>query len=456
MLNGIRSRTIFFFLIVVLVSSAGLSGYIIHAADTGDTIPELIRIATFGTLFCLAAAVLLAFWLSSLFRGPIHKLSQAARQISHGNYKQEIEIYSEDEIGDLAAIFQHMANQLKDNVAEITADRDRLAVVLAQMGDAIFIVNRQSKILMTNPAAERIFQTPQATLLERTFIEAVHDYEIDNILQQAMTTRKQQTGFIESRPTKQFLGVIATPLPARSDYLVIVQDLTNLRRLETVRRDFVANVSHELRTPIASLKALSETLIEGALDDRNVASEFLKKINVEVDKLSQMVQELVQLSQIESGQTALKKSPTPIGEVIGSAINRLQPLAERAGLSLKMEVSTDLPPVTIDKERIEQVLVNLIHNAIKFTPSGGSVRVTAVKAGGKIEVAVEDNGIGISQDDLPRMFERFYKTDKSRTSGGTGLGLSIAKHIVQAHGGEIRVESREGKGSTFTFSLPLG
>src|ERR1035437_9859748 len=250
MLNGIRSRTIFFFLIVVLVSSAGLSGYIIHAEEIGDTISDLIRIATFGTLFCLAAAVLLAFWLSSLFRKPIHKLSQAARQISHGNYKQEIEIYSEDEIGDLAAIFQHMANQLKDNVAQITAERDRLAVVLAQMGDAIFIVNRQSRILMTNPAAEKIFQTPQATLLKRTFIEAVHDYEIDNILQQAMNNRKQQTGFIESRPTKQFLGVIATPLPARSHYLVIVQDLTNLRRLETVRRDFVANISHELRTPI--------------------------------------------------------------------------------------------------------------------------------------------------------------------------------------------------------------
>jgi two-component system phosphate regulon sensor histidine kinase PhoR len=308
---------------------------------------------------------------------------------------------------------------------------------------------------MTNPAAEKIFQTAQATILERTFIEAVHDYEIDNILQQAMTSHRQQTGFIESRPTKQFLGVIATPLPGRSDFLVIVQDLTNLRRLETVRRDFVANVSHELRTPLASLKALSETLLEGALDDPAVAAEFLNKIDVEVDKLSQMVQELMQLSQIESGQTVLKKSPEAISEVINSAINRLQSLAERAGLDLKTEVNPELPPVSIDKERIEQVLINLIHNAIKFTPSGGKIRVSAVKQGNKITVAVADTGIGIPEDDLPRMFERFYKTDKSRKSGGTGLGLSIAKHIVQAHGGEISVQSQEGKGSTFSFSLPL-
>jgi two-component system phosphate regulon sensor histidine kinase PhoR len=217
----------------------------------------------------------------------------------------------------------------------------------------------------------------------------------------------------------------------------------------------VRKTAHELRTPIASIKALSETLTDGAIEDRAVARSFLEKINTESDKLSQMVQELVELSQIESGQAALNKTVSEINEPIEHAVSRLRPLADRAGVTLKTEVTPELPSIMLDKERIEQVLVNLIHNAIKFTRPTGKIIVSAILQDRRIVVSVADTGTGISEDDLPRIFERFYKTDKSRRSGGTGLGLSIAKHIIQGHGGEISAHSEQGKGSTFVFTLPV-
>lgn len=236
---------------------------------------------------------------------------------------------------------------------------------------------------------------------------------------------------------------------------MLLQDLTEFRRTETVRRDFVSNISHELRTPIASLKVLLETLQGGALDDPKMAADFLNRALAEADRLAQMVNELGELSRIESGLVPLVKTPVAIGEVIGQVVERLSPQAERAGLTVDINNAGGLPRVMADAERISQVLVNIVHNAIKFTPAGGKITVSARVEGGRMLVSVTDTGIGIAPEDLPRVFERFYKADKSRSSGGTGLGLAIAKHIVQLHGGKIWVESQQGKGSTFTFSLPL-
>jgi two-component system phosphate regulon sensor histidine kinase PhoR len=236
--------------------------------------------------------------------------------------------------------------------------------------------------------------------------------------------------------------------------VVLLQDLTELRRLERARRDFVANISHELRTPLASLKALSETLQEGAIEDPAVAKDFLEKINAETDRLAQMVNELSELSRIESGEVPLSIEPIFLAEAVKRVVERLKAQADRAGLSLVVDIPSDLPEALADRERIEQVLVNLIHNAIKFTPPGGQINIAAKAEGDDIQVSVADTGVGIPADDLPRIFERFYKADKARAGGGTGLGLAIAKHIVEAHGGRIWAESIEGRGSTFTFTLP--
>jgi two-component system phosphate regulon sensor histidine kinase PhoR len=242
--------------------------------------------------------------------------------------------------------------------------------------------------------------------------------------------------------------------------------LTEIRRLDTVRRDFISNISHELRTPLASLKALVDTLRDGALEDPPAAQRFLDRIETEVDALTQMVQELLELSRIESRQVPLSMVPTSVADVVIPPTERLRPQAERASLSLNVDLSPELPRVLADTERVRQVVTNLVHNAIKFTRPGGQVSVRAYAAAGDgrspvadrdgptVVIEVADTGVGIPIDDVPRIFERFYKADRARSGGGTGLGLAIAKHIVQGHGGHIWAESIEGQGSTFCFSLP--
>jgi two-component system phosphate regulon sensor histidine kinase PhoR len=238
-------------------------------------------------------------------------------------------------------------------------------------------------------------------------------------------------------------------------YLVILQDLTRVRRLETVRRDFISNISHELRTPLAGLKSLVDTLRGGAIKDRPAAKRFLKRMDAEVDALTQMVEELLELSRIESGQAPLRLAPVPVSEVVVPPVDRLRPQAERGGLDLTVLLPPELPMVLADADRARLVLTNLVHNAVKFTPPGGQVTVAARPDGEEVILSVQDTGVGIPADDLPRIFERFYKADRARSGGGTGLGLAIAKHIVQGHGGRIWVESVEGEGSSFYFTLSV-
>jgi len=413
-------------------------------------------VITWGALIAAVVAIILALQISKMTTGPVKKLTQMSKRMAEGELDQEIQVTSRDEVGELAKAFNRMAARLKEMVALITTERDRMAAILSNMGDGIFVVDGDSKVTTVNRAAQRILQLSENEVLGSTFVKAVRDYELDGILQRCLKTKEQQVGTVETSPRKQFLRVMATPLEDGGGCLLLLQDLTELRRLETVRRDFVANISHELRTPTASIKALAETLRDGAIDDPTVAKDFLAKINAEVDKLTQMVQELGDLSRIESGEASIRKKPFDIAEAIEQVAGRLKAQADRAGLSLGIEIASSLPQALGDRDRVEQVLVNLIHNAIKFTPPGGRVSVSAKAKGNSLLVSVTDTGVGISAEDLPRIFERFYKTDRARTGGGgTGLGLAIAKHIVEAHSGRIWAESAEGKGSIFSFTLPL-
>jgi len=246
--------------------------------------------------------------------------------------------------------------------------------------------------------------------------------------------------------------IVVPDRDTRGGTLLLVQDLTRVRKLETVRRDFISNLSHELRTPLASLKALTETLQDGALTDAEAAPRFLGRIHTEVDALTQMAQELLDLSKIESGQIELVLRKVDPLAVLKSAADRMRLQAERAGVSLTVETATP-PNVRADAARLEGVLVNLIHNAVKFTRRGGSVTLSANADGESVVFAVRDSGAGIPSDDLPRIFERFYRVDKSRAGSGTGLGLSIAKYLVEAHGGAIRAENAEGGGTRISFTL---
>lgn len=357
------------------------------------------------------------------------------------------------DIEPLSKAVRRLAETCAQKIAALEAERTRLAAILDQMTDGVLIVDSGGTIQMANPGAETLFGEG---LIGRSVIIALRHHQLVETWRKCQNSGKAQSKSVELPSTRKFLQLTAIPDQETGGVLLIVQDLTRLRRLETVRRDFISNVSHELRTPLASIKALVETLNDGALEDPLAARRFLSRMQTEVDALTQMSTELLELSRIESGQVPLQIKPTSPAQLLQSAADRMKTQAERAGLDLQVEFCPDLPAIPADASRLEQVLVNLIHNAIKFTPPGGEIRLFARMDGKYIRFNVSDTGAGIDPDDLPRIFERFYKADRARTKGGgTGLGLSIARHIVEAHGGKIWAASEPKKGSTFSFIIPV-
>ena len=413
---------------------------------------SLISAALIGSLL----AVFLALWIVNRTTRPLEDLIQATGQMRQGNFSARLIPASNDEIGVLTRTFNDMAIELQADITELEAERSRMAAVLGMMTDGVIIVDPQNRIQLINPAAVSMFDIVHPEVEGHSLIEVVRHHQVDELLAASRKLNDSQTTTIEIPARQIYLQATATPLGAAlpENTLLLFQNLTRLRRLETVRQDFVSNISHELRTPLASLKALTETLQESALDDPPAAQRFLSRMATEVDALGQIVEELLELTRIESGRVPLKMSPTPPEQLIAKAVERLNEQAERAGLTVEIDCPIDLPPVLADATRLEQVIVNLLHNAIKFTPSGGDIRLSAKTQDDLVIFAVQDTGVGIATDDLPRIFERFYKTDRARSGGGTGLGLAIARHLVEAHGGKIWAESVEGRGSTFYFSIP--
>jgi two-component system phosphate regulon sensor histidine kinase PhoR len=340
-------------------------------------------------------------------------------------------------------------------LSALDSNNARLSTVLEQLTDGVIIVDANGLIQFANPAVQKLFET--SNVLGHSVIEVIRNHQLVDAWRRCQKTNEMQSESVELPARHQFLQLIAIPDTHASGSLLLVQDLTRVRRLETVRRDFISNISHELRTPLASLKALTETLQNGALADPEAGPRFLGRINAEVDALTQMAQELLDLSRIESGQVELILAPLAPKSLITSAADRMRMQVERAGLKLLVKCEDDLPSIRADKSRLEQVLVNLIHNAVKFTKPGGEIVIEAGsrEAVGGVRFAVRDSGGGIPAESLSRIFERFYRVEKSRAGSGTGLGLSISKHIIEAHGGKIWADSEEGRGSVFYFEIPV-
>lgn len=374
----------------------------------------------------------------------------------------------------------------------------------------VFVTDRERRILFANPAALDLVRLPRAQVIGRIAAAVVRDYDTTQMLVEASRTEREQDRLLQRPMTGQTWRVLVRPLrvatpgtledapgaPASTLYHVVaIEDLTELRRLETMRQDFVSHVSHELRTPLAALKLLAETLTDAIESDPPAARDFAARIAGEIDHLSQMVAELLELSRIESGRIQLNREPTDVGGLVEVVLERLTPLAQERHITLETTLAPDLPDAFADGKRIGEVLVNLIHNGLKYTDLDGTVTVStevrdeivgeAAVDGEEpmtepvIVVSVTDSGVGISEEDLPRVFERFFKADRARTrtvaqrptnlwdevggtespqasaAAGTGLGLAIAKHLVELHGGRIWANSRLGRGSTFSFTLPI-
>lgn len=398
--------------------------------------------------FVLALSIFVALWLGWKYL----RLRRAVRELTAQMERGEEISESANELGEFASAVNARLSTFDLRLSSSEKERAKLSAILDQLTDAVLIADADGRVQFFNPAAEKLFGSP---LAGRSVVEAIRHHQLADAWRRCRETGEAQTESVEVVASRHFLQLIVVPdRDTRGGTLLLVQDLTRVRRLETVRRDFISNLSHELRTPLASLKALTETLQGGALTDVEAAPRFLGRIVTEVDALTQMAQELLDLSKIESGQVELVLRKVDPMAVLKSACDRMRVQAERAGVNLTSEAATP-PQVQADASRLEQVLVNLIHNAVKFTRRGGMVTLSATEEDGAVVFAVRDTGVGIPDDELARIFERFYRVEKSRTGSGTGLGLSIAKHIVEAHGGKIWAESEEGRGSVFYFLIPL-
>ena len=435
----------------------GVARIALPLATVQDSVNRITLVISLAMVLTTILAIVAAGLIARATTHPIRELTRASKKIASGELGQKISTYTRDETGQLAQAFNEMSAGLDKLVGDISTEKNRLQTVIATMADGVVMTDAEGKIVLANQAAERLFNFREKDVITKPLIEAVRDHEADEILKLCLRTGQTQSVQFETTVSKRFLRTIAVPITEGelTGALLLFQDLTELRSVQTMRRELIGNISHELRTPIAGIKAMVETLRDGALDDKEAATDFLTRIDSEVDRLTQMVSELTELSRIETGRAELEMAPTDLNLLIEGVITQLDPLAERLQVTMAVELASPIPLVTVDSDRIRQTVINLVHNAIKFNHHGGRVTVFTKADRESVTVSVSDTGIGIAKDDLPHVFERFYKADKARTRGGSGLGLAIAKHTVQAHNGSIRAESEEGKGSTFSFRLPL-
>jgi two-component system phosphate regulon sensor histidine kinase PhoR len=431
---------------VLIVIAAGA---VVAVALAGGGLPFLL-----GAIAGAAIAVLFA--VAYLLR-PLQRVRDEAAHVADGDLGARIRERPPGPAGQMVDALNRVAQRFQEQMAAASEGQSRLAAALNSSVDPVAALDSEGRILFANVAFEETFGRRLEEVAGRPFAYVLADEDVMSAIRASREQGERNINVIE-QPGRRFYQVVTTPISGGGEWavLIVFHDLTDVQRTEQIRRDFVANVSHELRTPLAALKSVVETLAEGALEDESVAQEFLRRADAEVDRLVQLVEELLELSRIESGDQPLVLRETDVAGLLSEAAERLRPQAERAHLNLHVELSPNLGLASIDGGRIERAVLNLLHNAIKFTPSGGDVTLAAERQDGTLRVEVRDTGAGIAQSDLTRIFERFYKADHSRASGGSGLGLALVKHAVEAHGGSVDVQSEQTKGSRFSFSIPIG
>ena len=444
---------------VAVAVERGGSRYIVYVLDNGANATalnsELITLIVEALIFGLIISVLLSFLLSKTLTTPIERLTEGAERVADGDFSHKIEVASRDEIGVLTGTFNDMAQQLKRTLEEVENERTKLGTLFLHMTDGVVAFSRDGTVIQSNPAAEQ--------MLGRAIpIGGGESYDtlFSDVAPLQGVLAVEQPGYLdgEREVDGRSLELLLTPFDQErlGGVLVVIHDVTEQRKTEEMRREFVANVSHELRTPLTNIRSYAETLADNAGElPPDTEKNFLGVILNESDRMTHIVQDLLTLSRFDSGRSELNLAPFDFGEAVRDVYqaNRLE--AQRHGHTMELELPGSLPEIVGDRERILQVMMNVVSNSIKYTPDGGRIRLSAGVQGKRVWMEVADNGIGIPKEDRGRIFERFYRVDKarSRESGGTGLGLSIAKEIIDRHQGTIELVDRPGPGLTVRITL---
>jgi two-component system phosphate regulon sensor histidine kinase PhoR len=414
--------------------------------------------AAVALLLALVATGLLSVLLSAPLGRSLHEMMDAARQYAAGHSTARLPVRRYDELGELASIINHSADQLEGRLAEIARERSRTDAILSAMDDGLLAVDHRGTVVLANPSLRQALDLRDP--VGRHYLEVLRQREVGTLLEDVLQNGERRETEVEILHLRRVFAIAAVPFPGEEGsppgVVLTFNDTTERHRLERIRRDFVANASHELRTPLTSIRGFVEALEDGAVAEPETARRFLAKISTHADRMTTLVEDLLELSRLESGAREPEWDEAQPAEVAGGVTSSLAGLATRKNIRLR-HVDRGAPAVRTDHERLRRILENLVDNAIKYTPEGGHVDVsTSAGPAGSARVEVADDGPGIAPEHLARLFERFYRVDKARSRelGGTGLGLSIVKHLAESMGATVSVESQPGKGSRFTVSLP--
>ena len=442
----------------VTVGGATVGAVRLAASESGvdRAFRPILTAAGFVGVLATALAVGLAAWLVRRTARSVRSVSEGARRLAAGDLDHRIYAAGRDEAAELAAAFNGMADRLRTTVSDLSTERNTLAALLETMSNGVVLIAGDDRIVLANEAARDLFDRNSHGLGEAESIEVLRDHDVRELLSRCREEATTQRADIDLPQARRHVRAVATPVsrPESGNILITFHDQTEQRRLDDTRREFVSNVSHELRTPIASIKAMAETLQEGALRDDKAAVDFVRRIHREADEMADLVSDLLALSRIETGEVSREPGLLDMQRLVDEVAARFRERAGSKGIEIAVTSAGVVRAIRGEESLLRLVVGNLLDNAVRFTPEDGQIQVRTGGSGGSVRIEVEDSGPGIEPEHLPHVFERFYKADRSRAEVGTGLGLSIARHVVEGHGGEIGVESTIGSGTTFAFTLP--
>ena len=417
------------------------------------TVDESKIIMTNATVLALSITVLLGFLIASSITVPIRDVTKKAEMMAQGDFDQSVEVKSNDEIGQLASMFNYLTSKLKNTLEDMDLERSKLDTIFKYMAEGVIAIDKDNNIIHANPIAMDILNFDEEDLnksfdLKTINIEDVDYYNPEDFEEDDILGINNEFYKIKYAPFKNDEGDIGGSI-------IVFQDITYEHKLDNIRKEFVANVSHELKTPITTIKSYTETLLDGGVDVET-SHKFLNVIDSECDRMARLVRDLLQLSNLDYKKTKWNMVDISIDDLVNDSLVKLDFSFKEKNQSVSIDVEDNLPKITVDKDGIEQVILNILSNANKYTEENGHIEVGAFQDNGDLVMSIKDNGIGISKDDQERIFERFYRVEKgrSRELGGTGLGLSIAKEIIEAHKGKLSLNSEIGKGTEISIKLP--